>query len=493
MRLIIMGPPNSGKAMLCGNLCYALGRSTKTKEWIEKLHIHDDPSVKYLEYMRQFDEERERGIGTLIGDLYPEFSTEKYNFTVTALSGTRNFIKNLIIGNSEADAAFLVISASKEEYDAGLTEISEHIKLLEIIGIQNLMVLITKMDTVDWSEQRFTDITKDFITKWTHMNYNPKNMIVIPISGKLGDNLLSNSPSMVWYKGPTLLQALDSLKELTKKSEMPLRIPIQDTFNVKGVGSVVCGRVEYGILKLGMIVKFAPTGIQGEVDSIQCHHEDLKEAQPGDTVGFRVKGVNYKEIRRGDVCGVAKSDPPFPVKSFIAQIIVINHPGEISVGYQPVIECHTAHVACKFSEFIEKTNIKTGKKTDANQSLKLKQGDVAIVKIVPIKPVNFEVFSQYPDLGRFAIRDLKMAVAVGIIKSIEKGEYVSRPIRIKKGTSSSKITEDKVDSHIDKADKKLNEIGEKIEEMKIKKVDKSVEERKSDKMLTKDGEKEGEN
>ncbi|XP_032004525.1 elongation factor 1-alpha 2-like, partial [Hylobates moloch] len=186
-----------------------------------------------------------------------------------------------------------------------------------------------------------------------------------------------------------------------------------------GIGTVPVGRVETGILRPGMVVTFAPVNITTEVKSVEMHHEALSEALPGDNVGFNVKNVSVKDIRRGNVCGDSKSDPPQEAAQFTSQVIILNHPGQISAGYSPVIDCHTAHIACKFAELKEKIDRRSGKKLEDNPK-SLKSGDAAIVEMVPGKPMCVESFSQYPPLGRFAVRDMRQTVAVGVIKNVEK-------------------------------------------------------------------------
>uniref|UniRef100_UPI0039809D6C elongation factor 1-alpha C-terminal domain-related protein n=1 Tax=Salmonella sp. s51090 TaxID=3159651 RepID=UPI0039809D6C len=196
---------------------------------------------------------------------------------------------------------------------------------------------------------------------------------------------------------------------------------LQDVYKIGGIGTVPVGRVETGRIKPGVVVTFAPTGITTEVKSVEMHHESLAEALPGDNVGFKIKNVSVKEIRRGNVAGDSKKDPPKETKSFTAQVIVLNHPGEIHAGYSPVLDCHTAHIACKFAELKEKIDRSSGKKLE-DDTKSVKSGDSAIVVLVPSKPMCVEAFSEYPPLGRFAVRDMKQTVAVGVIKSVEKSD-----------------------------------------------------------------------
>merc|ERR1719315_614859 len=219
----------------------------------------------------------------------------------------------------------------------------------------------------------------------------------------------------------TLLDALDAILPPTRPTNKPLRLPLQDVYKIGGIGTVPVGRVETGIIKPGMVVTFAPSQLSTEVKSVEMHHESLSQAEPGDNVGFNVKNVSVKDIKRGNVASDSKNDPAMGAKSFSAQVIVLNHPGEIGNGYSPVLDCHTAHIACKFTELLEKIDRRSGKKME-DFPKKVKSGDAAIVKMTPSKPMCVEAFSAYPPLGRFAVRDMRQTVAVGVIKAVEKSD-----------------------------------------------------------------------
>lgn len=269
--------------------------------------------------------------------------------------------------------------------------------------------------TVNFSEDRYLEIKKEVSEFLKKVGYKPDAVPFIPISGWNGDNMLERSANTGWYKGPILIEALDAIEPPKRPTEKPLRIPLQDVYKIGGIGTVPVGRVETGILKPGMTVFFAPSNMKSEVKSVEMHHEALSEAIPGDNVGFNVKNLSVTDIKRGNVAGDIRNDPPAEVESFLAQVIIMNHPGQIENGYCPVLDCHTAHIACKFHEIQSKIDRRTGKATE-EEPKSIKNGDSALVIMKPSKPMSCEAFAEYPPLGRFAVRDMKQTVAVGVIK-----------------------------------------------------------------------------
>merc|ERR1719436_1359254 len=244
--------------------------------------------------------------------------------------------------------------------------------------------------------------------------------------------MLERSTNMGWYKGPTLLEALDSIEPPKRPTDLPLRLPLQDVYKIGGVGTVPVGRVETGVLKPGMIVSFAPAMVATECKSVEMHHEQMAQAVPGDNVGFNVKGLSIKEINRGNVASDSKKSPAQPVRRFLAQVIVLKHK-QIKSGYTPVLDCHTAHIACKFNTVLSKLDARTGK-TAAFLPSAVKTGDACMVALTPTKPMCLEAYGEFAPLGRFAVRDMRCTVAVGIVKKVQKKDEGPEPTgKTKKG------------------------------------------------------------
>uniref|UniRef100_A0A8C8HLT0 Tr-type G domain-containing protein n=1 Tax=Oncorhynchus tshawytscha TaxID=74940 RepID=A0A8C8HLT0_ONCTS len=330
----------------------------------------------------------------------------------------------MITGTSQADCAVLIVAAGAGEFEADISkngQTREHALLAYTLGVKQLIVGVNKMDSTEpnYSQKRYEEIVKEVSTYIKKIGYNPDTVAFVPISGWNGDNMLEASPNMTWFKGwkitrkdgnasgTTLLEALDAIQPPSRPADKPLRLPLQDVYKIGGIGTVPVGRVETGVIKPGMVLTFAPVNVTTEVKSVEMHHEALTEAMPGDNVGFNVKNVSVKDIRRGNVARDSKNDPPMEAASFTAQshIIILNHPGQISAGY--------------FAELKEKIDRRSGKKLEDNPKA-LKSGDAAIVAMVPGKPMCVESFSEYPPLGRFAVRDMRQTVAVGVIKAVEK-------------------------------------------------------------------------
>lgn len=422
VNLVVIGHVDSGKSTSTGHLIYKCGGiDERTIEKFEKEAKQlGKESFKYAWVLDKLKAERERGI-TIDIALW-KFESQKYCFTIIDAPGHRDFIKNMITGTSQADVAILVVSSGIGEFEAGIGkdgQTREHALLAYTMGIKQVIVAVNKMDTHNYSEERFTDIKKEVLDYLKKIGFQEKNINVVAYSGFVGDNLIEKSSKMPWYKGDTLLEALDRVEPPVRPIEKALRLPLQDVYKITGVGTVPVGRVETGVLKAGILVAFAPGAVVTECKSVEMHHTTLEEAIPGDNVGFNIKGVNAKDLRRGYVASDSKNDPAKECNFFNAQVIVLNHPNKIQAGYTPVLDCHTSHIACKFDKLLSKIDRRTGKEIEAEPK-EIKNQEACIVQMVPQKSMCVETFSEYPPLGRFAVRDMKQTVAVGVIKLVDK-------------------------------------------------------------------------
>jgi elongation factor 1-alpha len=424
VNLVVIGHVDSGKSTSTGHLIYKCGGIDKrTIEKYEKeAEEMGKASFKYAWVLDKLKAERERGI-TIDIALW-KFESESHVFTIIDAPGHRDFIKNMITGTSQADVAILMIASPSGEFESGWSkdgQTREHALLAFTMGVKQMLVCCNKMDAngADYKEARYKEIKDEVSIYLKQVGYKIDAVPFIPISGWVGDNMLEHSDNMPWYKGQYLLEALNTIKPPKRPTLKPLRLPLQDVYKISGIGTVPVGRVETGIIRPAMNITFGPMGTSTECKSVEMHHEQVAEAIPGDNVGFNVKGLSVTDIKRGYVASDSKNVPAQDTESFQAQVIVMNHPGQIMNGYAPVLDCHTCHIACKFAEIESKMDKRTGQTTEEFPKF-IKSQDAAIVRMIPSKPMVVEAFAEFPPLGRFAVRDMKQTVAVGVIKATIK-------------------------------------------------------------------------
>ncbi len=419
LNLIIIGHVDHGKSTMMGHLLLKTNSiSDREMREMEALAQKlDKGSFKFAFVFDRLKEERERGL--TIDLAFRRFDTKKYYFTLIDAPGHRDFVKNMITGSSQADAAILVVSGKTGEFEAGISaggQTREHAFLSRTLGVSQLIVGINKMDTIDWKEDRFNEVRDEVKDLLKMVGFPADKISFVPVSAWTGDNLAEKSDKMPWYKGLCLTDALDAIEMPPKPTEKPLRLPVQDVYKITGVGTVPVGRVETGTLKIGDKLVFEPSGTAGECRSIEMHHEQIKEALPGDNIGFNIRGLSTADVKRGDVAGKADK-PPTVAEEFIGQVIVIYHPTAVAPGYAPVIHAHTAQVACKFEELISKMDPRSGQVIQEKPDF-LKQGEGGMVKFKPIRPLVIETYKDFPQLGRFAVRDMGRTVAVGVVTKV---------------------------------------------------------------------------
>ncbi|RJQ17371.1 translation elongation factor EF-1 subunit alpha [Candidatus Woesearchaeota archaeon] len=420
INIVFVGHVDHGKSTTVGRLMYDSGNVDEQamRKLKDKAKELGKAGFEFAFVMDNLKEEQERGV--TIDLAHKKFETPKYYFTVIDAPGHRDFIKNMITGASQADAGVLVVSANPG--DGVQAQTKEHVFLAKTFGVQQIIIAINKMDMAKYDEKRFNDVKEEVTKLLKSVGYKTDDVQFLAIASFPGDNVAKKSENMPWYKGPTLLEALDNLKIPEKPINLPLRLPIQDVYNITGIGVVPVGKVLTGKVKVGDKIVAVPgregKGVHGEMKSMEMHHENMTEALPGDNIGFNVRGFNKKDIARGDVIG-HEDNVPTVVSEFTAQIVVLNHPSVITIGYTPVFHIHTAQVACQFTEIVKKLNPATGETLQEKPDF-IKNGDVAIVKVKPTSPLVIETLKEIPHMSRFAVRDSGNTVAAGMCIELVK-------------------------------------------------------------------------
>jgi elongation factor 1-alpha len=421
INLVFIGHVDHGKSTSVGRLLYDTKNIDEQvmRKLKDKAKELGKSGFEFAFVMDNLKEEQERGV--TIDLAHKKFETSKYYFTIIDAPGHKDFIKNMITGASQADAGVLVVSANPG--DGVQAQTKEHVFLARTLGVNQLIVYVNKMDMAKYDQKRFEDVKQQVSALLKSVGYKPDEVPFVPGASLPGDNLASKSQNMSWYTGKTLLETLDLLKEPEKPTQLPLRLPIQDVYNITGIGVVPVGRVETGIMKVNDKVIVVPgregKGIQGEVKSIEMHHEQMQQAEPGDNIGFNLRGIGKKDIARGDVIGHTDNVPTIATE-FTAQIVILNHPSVVTVGYTPVFHVHTAQVACQIMKIEKKLDPATGQAKEENPDF-IKNGDAAIIKVKPVQPLVIERQKDIPQIARFAVRDSGTTVAAGMcIDLVEK-------------------------------------------------------------------------
>jgi elongation factor 1-alpha len=411
MNIVFVGHVDHGKSTTVGRLFYDSGMideqaMRKLKETAQQV---GKAGFEFAFVMDNLKEERERGV--TIDLMHKKMLTDKFEYTVIDAPGHKDFIKNMITGASQADIACLVVAAT----EGIMAQTREHMFLCRTMNVKQMAIIVNKMDVVNYDEAKYKAVQEEVTKLLAQVGYKAADVPFIPVSALKGDNVANKSENMPWYTGPTIREQMDLFTLPEKPTGLPLRLPIQDVYNITGIGVVPVGKVESGVMKIGDKVIVVParegTGVTGECKSIEMHHEQVQACEPGDNIGFSVRGIGKKDIARGDVLGHPDSVPSV-VKEFTAQIVVLNHPSVITIGYTPVFHIHTAQVACRFDGILKKLNPATGEVLEENPDF-IKNGDAAVVRLIPTKPLVIEKQSEIPQMSSFAIRDAGSTVAAG--------------------------------------------------------------------------------
>ena len=414
LNIVFVGHVDHGKSTTVGRLLLDSGHieAHVIEKFEKEAQERGKAGFGFAYVMDGLKEERERGI--TIDVAHKEFFTPNYYYTVIDAPGHRDFVKNMITGTSQADAAVLCVAAD----DGVNAQTKEHAFLARVLGVQQLIVNVNKMDIsgVNYSQEKYDSVVTEVTALLKMAGFNTDEVPFIPCAALAGDNVFNKSENMSWYNGMTLFEAIDKIQMPPKPTDRPLRLPIQDVYKISGIGTVPVGKIETGVLNAGKTVVFNPSQQTAEVKSIEMHHTMVDKAEPGDNVGFNVRGLAATDIRRGDVAGYTDNPPNFVRhdETFVGQIQLMDIPKAIGSGYTPVFHAHTSQVAVRFVELLENSKTK-----EANPPF-LKTGDAALVRFMPTKPMAIEQMDAFPELARFAIRDMGKTVAAGVCMKVEK-------------------------------------------------------------------------
>jgi len=445
LSLVVCGHVDAGKSTTCGHLIFKQGGISARE--MEKLNAtaaeKGKSSFGFAYYLDTCKEERERGVTIQCNT--KEFFTDKYHYTIVDAPGHKDYIKNMITGSATADVGLLLVPAEKGGFEAAIAKADpklgvdegqtrQHARLLYLLGVEQIIVGVNKMDACNWDEGRFNEIKDEFVKMLQLIGYKPKKVPFIPYSGFNGDNLVEKSDKAPWYKGWTanlkpkvtvtgftLVEALNNFIQPPKRSpELPVRLPVSNIYNIKGVGQIICGTVEQGTIRPGDEIGFVPCGLTGKkIFSIEQHKKVLDSAGPGNSVGLSIKGISKDEkVQPGDIIYVTKEGEAKPTKSFKAIVAVQEHPGVLKTGYCPIIFCRTAKVACKMTKIHWKMGKKTGGQKVDNPP-ELSQYENAEVEFEPTQPLFVEPFESCAALGRIAVMDSNRLKMLGKVTSVE--------------------------------------------------------------------------
>ena len=420
LNVVFIGHVDHGKSTTVGRVMFDTGTIDEAamRKLKEKAIQLGKAGFEFAYVMDNLKEEQERGVTIDLN--HKKLESDKFDFTIIDAPGHRDFIKNMITGASQADAAVLVVAAN----DGVMAQTKEHVFLSKTLGVNQFIVAINKMDIkgVEYNEDVFNKRKEEVGVLLQSVGFKLDQVTFLPIASLPGDNVVKKTDNLSWFKGDTLFDAMNKFTAPERPTGLPLRLPLQDVYNITGIGVVPVGKIETGIMKIGDKVVAVPgrsgKGIKGEVKSIEMHHSQVQQAQPGDNIGFSVRGFGKKDLARGDVLG-HEDNVPSMAEEFDAQIVVLNHPSVVTIGYTPVFHIHTAQVACQITQIMKKLNPATGEVLEENPDF-IKNGDAAIVKIRPVQPLCIEPQKEIPQMSRFAIRDSGATVAAGMCISLIK-------------------------------------------------------------------------
>lgn len=489
--VVIVGHVDAGKSTTTGHLLFELGTMDERAkaDLIQKAKEMKKESFAFAFFMDKQKEERERGV--TISCTTKEFHTTNFHYTVIDAPGHKDFIKNMISGASQADVALLMVPAKKGGFEAAIQkgdgsadaqkgQTRHHAELTKLLGIQQIIVGVNKMDeaSVKYDQGRYKEIKKNMLGMLKQSGWKVKGKLtdemkkagkkqgpalipVIPISGWEGDNLIVPSTKMPWFnkkgwtattpsgvktKGETLFQALDQFVEpVTRDLSKPLRCPLSGVLKMSA-GTVITGRIEQGQLEkevktktgvTGTPVKFYPSGLKAKVFSIEAHHRQQVKAIAGDNVGICIKGLPKGVFpKAGEVLTLADETPGIgKTKTFTVSVKIQDHPGKLKVGYTPLVLIRTAKAPCKVTKIhwkVTKANqkeMKSKKELDNYKEMDAKfvqKGDMAEIEFEPQMPMVVQSIKDCEGLGRVAVLESNSLVMIGKVNACENVAVADR-------------------------------------------------------------------
>jgi len=452
--VVIVGHVDAGKSSLTGRLLFELGgiSERELQKLKDEAKSQGKESFFFAYFMDKNKEERARGV--TISCTTKEFFTDNFHYTIIDAPGHRDFIKNMISGASQADVAILMVPANRGGFETSIQKADhkegriqgqtrQHARLCYLLGIEQVIVCVNKMDTVKYEKTRFEEISGEVKKMLKKIGYKLEKIPFIPIAGFVGDNLKSVSENTPWYKGfevkaidgsdvkgHTLVDALNLYVKAPKRNtEGHFRMPVSGCHSIKGVGDVITGRIEQGTITPGNDVAFIPGGMTGKIFSIEMHHKSHDKATPGDNVGLNVKNLpKEKNMKpKAGCCMVISTEPQPPeVKFFDARVVVQEHPGQLKPGneegkggFTPSIHVRTGKAPCRLAKIMWKTNKKTGKEKIPSPKF-LVAGDTALVRFEPKMGLFLEPYKSCAGLGRIACMDSNSLVMLGMVVDVNK-------------------------------------------------------------------------
>ncbi|NXD05660.1 ERF3A factor, partial [Certhia familiaris] len=415
VNVVFIGHVDAGKSTIGGQIMYLTGMVDKrTLEKYEREAKEKNRETWYLSWALDTNqEERDKGKTVEVGRAY--FETEKKHFTILDAPGHKSFVPNMIGGASQADLAVLVISARKGEFETGFEkggQTREHAMLAKTAGVKHLIVLINKMDdpTVNWSNERYEECKEKLVPFLKKVGFNPKKDIhFMPCSGLTGANLKEQSEFCPWYIGLPFIPYLDNLPNFNRSVDGPIRLPIVDKY--KDMGTVVLGKLESGSICKGQQLVMMPNKHNVEVLGILSDDVETDSVAPGENLKIRLKGIEEEEILPGfilcDLNNLCHSG-----RTFDAQIVIIEHKSIICPGYNAVLHIHTCIEEVEITALICLVDKKTGEKSKTRPRF-VKQDQVCIARLRTAGTICLETFKDFPQMGRFTLRDEGKTIAIG--------------------------------------------------------------------------------